>query len=59
MGGKPFRKHGPPIKNQRQTQNKLAKAQKTRKSPGTLGLKKFGPCKLWVKKVWDQNMVKY
>ena len=32
--------------------NKLAKARKTRKSPGTLGLKKFGLGKLWVKKVF-------
>ena len=30
--------------------NKLAKARKTRKSLGTLGLKKFEPGKLWVKK---------
>ena len=29
--------------------NKLAKARKTCKSPGTLGLKKFGPGKLWEK----------
>ena len=29
--------------------NKLAKARKTRKSPGTLDLKRFGPGKLWVK----------
>ena len=26
-------------------------------SPGTLGLKKFGPGKLWVKKVWAKNIV--
>ena len=32
--------------------NKLKKAWNTRKSPGTLGLKKFGPGKLWVEKVW-------
>ena len=31
------------------TKNKLAKARKTRKSPGTLDLKRFGPGKLWVK----------
>ena len=31
--------------------NKLAKARKTRKSQSTLGLKKFGPGKVWVKKV--------
>ena len=31
--------------------NKLAKARKTRKSPATLGLKKFGRGKIWVKKV--------
>ena len=30
--------------------NKLAKARKTRTSPNTLGLKKFGLGKLWVKK---------
>ena len=29
-------------------ENKLAKARKTRKSPGTLGFKKFGPGKLRV-----------
>ena len=34
--------------------NKLAKARKTRKSPGTLSLKKFGPGKLLVGKVWAQ-----
>ena len=33
---------------------KLAKARKTRTSPSTLGLKKFGPGKLWVEKVWAQ-----
>ena len=32
--------------------NKLAKARKTRTSPSTLGLKKFGLGKLWVKKVF-------
>ena len=36
--------------------NKLAKARKTRKSLGTLGLKKLGPGKLFVKKVWAQNI---
>ena len=36
--------------------NKLAKARKTRKSPGTLGFKKFGPGKLWVQQVWGQNI---
>ena len=36
--------------------NKLANARKTRKSPGTLGLNKFGPGKLWVKKVWAQSL---
>ena len=30
--------------------NKLAKARKIRKSPGTLGLKKFGAGKLWIEK---------
>ena len=38
------------------TYNKLAKARKTCKWPGTLGLKKFGPGKLQVKKVWAQNI---
>ena len=37
--------------------NKLAKARKTRKSPGTLSLKKFGPGKLLVGKVWAQFFV--
>ena len=32
--------------------NKLAKARKIRTSPSTLGLKKFGLGKLWVKKVF-------
>ena len=36
------------------TLNKLAKARKTRKSPGTLSLNKFGPGKLWFEKVWAQ-----
>ena len=36
--------------------NKLAKARKTRKSPGSLRLKKFGLAKLWVEKVWAQNI---
>ena len=37
--------------------NKLAKARKTRKSPGSLGLKKkFCLGKFWVKKVWAQNI---
>ena len=31
-------------------ENKLAKARKMRKPAGTLGLKKFGPGKLWVTK---------
>ena len=35
--------------------NKLAKALKMRKPPGTLSLKKFGLGNLWVKKVWTQN----
>ena len=26
-----------------------------RKLPGSLGLKKFGPGKIWVKNVWTQN----
>ena len=34
--------------------NKLAKARKTRTSPGTLGLKKFGLGMLWVKKVFGK-----
>ena len=33
--------------------NKLAKARKIRTSPSTLGLKKFGLGKLWVKKVFS------
>ena len=37
--------------------NKLAKARKTRKSPATLGLKNIGLGKLWVEKVWAQNIV--
>ena len=41
---------------ERSLKNKLAKARKTRKSPGTLGLKKFGPGKLRVEKVWAQNI---
>ena len=32
---------------------------KTRKSPGTLGLNKFGPGKLWFEKVWAQNIFIY
>ena len=35
--------------------NKLAKARKMRKPPGTLGLKKFGPGKIWVENVSTQN----
>ena len=35
--------------------NKLAKARKMRKPPGMLGLKKFGPGKIWVENVWIQN----
>ena len=35
--------------------NKLAKARKMRKPPGTLGLKNFGPGKIWVENVWTQN----
>ena len=35
---------------------KLAKARKTRKSLSTLDLKKFGPGKLRVEKVWAQNI---
>ena len=38
----------------RSNENKLAKARKTRKLPGTLGSKKFGPGKLWVEKVWPK-----
>ena len=40
----------------RRPENKLAKARKTRKSPGTLGLKNFGLGKVWVEKVWAQNI---
>ena len=36
-------------------ENKLAKARKMRKPPGTLSLKKFGLGNLWVEKVWTQN----
>ena len=36
-------------------ENKLAKARKMRKPPGTLGLKKFVPGKIWVENVWTQN----
>ena len=35
--------------------NKLAKARKMRKPPSTLGLKKFGPGKIWVENSWTQN----
>ena len=35
--------------------NKLAKARKMRKPPGTLGLKKFEPGKIWVENVSTQN----
>ena len=38
--------------------NKLAKARKMRKPPGTLGLKKFRPGKFGVKKVWAQHIEK-
>ena len=38
--------------------NKLANARKMRKPAGTLGLKKFGPIKFWVKKDWAQNIEK-
>ena len=37
--------------------NKLAKAPKMRKPPGTLGLKKFGPGKFWVEKVRNTEKV--
>ena len=37
-------------------ENKLEKEWKTRKSPGTLGLKKFRPGKHWVEKVWAKNI---
>ena len=37
-------------------QNKLAKARKTCKSLGTLGLRKFGQAKLRIEKVWAQNI---
>ena len=36
-------------------ENKLAKARKMRKPPGTLGLKKFVPGKIWVENVLTQN----
>ena len=38
--------------------NKLAKARKMRKPPVTLSLKKFGPGKFRVEKVWSQNIEK-
>ena len=38
--------------------NKLAKARKTRTSPGTLGLKKFWLGKLWVNKVFRKYTFK-
>ena len=36
-------------------QNKLTKARKMRKPPGTLSLKKIGLGNLWVEKVWTPN----
>ena len=39
------------------TKNELAKARKTRTSPSTLGLKKFGLGKLWVKKFFGSKTV--
>ena len=36
--------------------NKLAKARKTCKLPGTHSLKKFWPGKVWVEKVWAPNI---
>ena len=50
--------YSPQISKHTFKENKLAKALKTRKSPGTLGLKKFGPGKFWVKKVWAQHIEK-
>ena len=38
--------------------NKLAKARKMRKPPGTPGLKKFRPGKFGVEKVWAQYIEK-
>ena len=35
--------------------NKLAKARKMRKPPGTLGLKRFWPGNIWIENVWTQN----
>ena len=46
------------IRRETAQKNKLAKARKMRKSPGTLGLKKFRPGKFWVEKVWAQNVEK-
>ena len=40
------------------TKNKLAKARKMRKPPGTLGLKKFRLGKFGVEKVWAQHIEK-
>ena len=38
--------------------SKLAKARKMCKPSGTLGLKKLGPGKFWVKNIWAQNIEK-
>ena len=40
-------------------ENKLAKARKMRKPPGTLSLKKFGLGNLWAEKVWTQFPVMF
>ena len=45
---------GEPVLNMSDTWYKLAKAQKERTSPGSLGFKKFGPVKLLVGKVCAQ-----
>ena len=40
-----------------QTASPLALEQARKSSEDTLNLKKFGPGKLWVKKVWAQNIL--
>ena len=47
-----FKHIDPACKSEEDAENKLAKARKTRTSPSTLNLKKFGLGKLWVKKVF-------
>ena len=42
-------------KRKEEKKKQARKARKTRTSPNTLGLKKFGLCKLWVKKKFSEN----